>query len=268
LSAPTSTVRIVTGKPFIDLVHPEDVPAAIGFLDTQPALALQVFAETASADRDIAREERNAVVENVDVRDFVSDVDETDDAVHRIGVVELERVVERERVDVDDRRCDVGVGEETQLAFDQIALGRDEQHAHLETIGVRIENLKVELDRLHVEGDVLLRFPANELTRLCFLHTIDLNFLDDHVASADGGHDTLALDAGGGERGTNRVGDDARVHHFTFDDRVCEQGRDRDLHELRIAATVIDDCYLDETGADIESDCRLLATEERHVGGR
>ncbi len=114
-----------------------------------------------------------------------------------------------------------------------------------EAIGGGIENLKVELDRLHVEGDVLLRFPANELTRLCFLHTIDLNFLDDHVAPTDGGDDALPLDAGGTERGANRVGDDAGIHHFTFDDRVCEQRCDRDLHELRIATTMIDDCYLD-----------------------
>ena len=92
---------------------------------------------------------------------------------------------------------------------------------------------------------MLLRFPANELARLCFLHTVDLNFLDDHIASADGGHDSLPLDAGGGERGANRVGDDAGIHHFTFDDRIREQWRDGDLHELRIAATVIDDCYLD-----------------------
>ena len=115
---------------------------------------------------------------------------------------------------------------------------------------------------------MLLRFPANQLARLRFLHTVDLNFLDDHVASADGGHDALALDAGGGERGANRVGDDAGIHHFTFDDRIGEQRCDGDLHELRVAATVIDDGDLDESGSDIESDCRLLATEERHDGGR
>ena len=78
----------------------------------------------------------------------------------------------------------------------------------------------------------------------------------------------FALDPGRGERGADRVGDDAWIHDFTFDDRVGEQRRDRDLHELRIAAPVIDDCDLDETGSDVESDCRLLATEERHVGGR
>ena len=77
-----------------------------------------------------------------------------------------------------------------------------------------------------------------------------------------------AWSAGGCERSANCVCDDAGVHHLTFDDRVCEQRRDGDLDELRVAATMIDDCYLDQSGADIESDCGLLATEERHVGGR
>ena len=69
----------------------------------ETALALQVFAEAARADGEVAREQRNAVVENVDVRDVVADVEQADDAVHRVGMIDLERVVERERFDVDDR---------------------------------------------------------------------------------------------------------------------------------------------------------------------
>ena len=74
----------------------------------------------------------------------------------------------------------------------------------------------------------------------------------------------LRLDAGGGERAANRVGDDAGIHDFTFDDRVGEQRRDGDPNELGFASSVIDDCDLDQPRPDVETDCRLLATEERH----
>ncbi len=99
-----------------------------------------------------------------------------DDAVHRVGMVELERVVQRERLDVDDRRLEAGVGEHAHLRLDQLALGRDEQHAHLEAVGVGIEDLEVQLHRLHVERHVLLGFPTHQLARLLLLHALDLRF--------------------------------------------------------------------------------------------
>ncbi len=40
--------------------------------------------------------------------------------------------------------------------------------------------------------------------------------------------------------GLNRVGDDAGVHDFAFDDRVGEERRDRHANELRLALRVID----------------------------
>ena len=52
-----------------------------------------------------------------------------------------------------------GVGEQPQLGFDQLALGGDEQHAHLEPFRIRVEDLEIQLDRLHVERHVLLSFP-------------------------------------------------------------------------------------------------------------
>ena len=96
----------------------------------------------------------------------MSDVDQADDAVHRVGMIDLERVVQREGVDVDDRRLEAGVGEDADLRLDQLALGGDEQHAHLDAVAVGIENLEVELDRFHVERHVLLGFPAHQLARL------------------------------------------------------------------------------------------------------
>ena len=131
---------------------------------------------------------------------------------------------------------EAGVGEHAQLGLDQLALGGDEQHAHLHAVAIGIEDLEVQLHRLHVERHVLLRFPAHQLARLLLLHALDLDLLDDHVAAADGGDDLLRLDAGRGERALDRLGDDAGIHHFAFDDGVGEQRRDRDLDELRLAS--------------------------------
>src|SRR5580698_5303853 len=73
---------------------------------------------------------------------------------------------------------------------------------------VGVENLKVQLDRFHVERDVLLGFPAHQLARLRFLDALDLNLLDDDVAATDGGGDVFRLHAGHLQRGTDRIGHD------------------------------------------------------------
>ncbi len=39
----------------------------------------------------------------------MTDVDEPYDTSHRLGVIQLERVMERERIDVDDLRLETGV---------------------------------------------------------------------------------------------------------------------------------------------------------------
>ena len=82
-----------------------------------------------------------------------------------------------------------GVGEEAHLRLDEFALGGDEQDAHVHAVAFGIEDLEVQLDRFHVERHVLLGFPPHQLARLLFLHALDLDLLDDHVAAADGGDD-------------------------------------------------------------------------------
>ena len=150
------------------------------------------------------------------------------------------------------------------LDFDQLALRGDEQHAHLHAVVVGIEDLEVQLHRLHVEGHVLLRFPSHQLARLLLLDALDLDPLDDHVAAADGGHDLLALHVRRSERALDRFGDDAGIHHFTFDDGVGEQRHDRDLDQLRLLLGVIDDRDLDESRPDVQADRGFLSTEQCH----
>ena len=138
------------------------------------------------------------------------------------------------------------------------------KHAHLEAIGVGIEDLEIQLDRLHVERNVLLGFPSHQLARLLLLDALDLNFLNDDVASADGGDDRFRRHAGAGERGLNRLGDDARVHDFAFDDGVGEQRRDGHANELGLALRVVDDSDLDQARTDVETDGCLFPTEQGH----
>src|ERR671920_1595067 len=72
----------------------------LGLVGGQPALALQVFLEPPGADGDVAGEDGDAVVQDIDVAGLVADVDQADDAVHGLGVVDLEGVVQGEGVDV------------------------------------------------------------------------------------------------------------------------------------------------------------------------
>ena len=248
-----------------------ELPAFDGYLfafvATDAVFALQIFAEAACADREIARENRYTVVEDIEIRDFVSDVEQRDGALHGIGVICFERIVQREGVNVDDcwrRAC---FFEEVTTRLHEIALGGDEQHAHLETIGIRIEDLEVEFHGLHIEGNVLFRFPAHEFTGLRFLHAFDGNFLDDDVTSADSSDDLFRFDAGALECLTNGVCDDSGIHDFAIDNCRFGEGRYHDLYQLRFPAAVVDDGCLHQTGADIESDRNLLAAEELHGSG-
>ena len=111
---------------------------------------------------------------------------------------------------------------------------------------------------------MLLCFPAHELARLLFLDALGLNLLDHHVAPADGGDDVLGADAGIIECGTDRIGHDAGIHHFAFDDCVGLKLCNRDFHQLGCSLAVIDYRDLDEARSNIETDCRFPAAEERH----
>src|SRR5207244_4440662 len=61
----------------------------LGLFRRETALALEILAKAARANGQVARQQRDAVVENVDVGDVVPDVEKSDDAVHRVGVIDL-----------------------------------------------------------------------------------------------------------------------------------------------------------------------------------
>src|SRR5213596_1137008 len=70
--------------------------AALVLFAGEPFFPLQVLAEAPRPDREISRQHGNAVLEDVHIGHFVADVDETHDALHRVGVIQLEGVVDGE----------------------------------------------------------------------------------------------------------------------------------------------------------------------------
>ena len=168
-------------------------------------------------------------------------------------------------VDVDHGRFESGIGQYADLALDQFALGSHEQDVHLDAVRVGIQDLEVEFHRLHVERHVLLGFPAHEFARLLLLHALDLDFLDDHVASTNCRHHGLGRHARSGQTAGNGFGHNAGIHDLPLDDGVGEERRDCHLDELGLRLGVINHGHLDQAGTDIETHCGLLATEKRHA---
>ena len=84
-----------------DFAPLEALQQLIGLFGRQAPLPLNVFPEAPGADREVAGQDRNAVLEDVDVGHLVADVHQPHDALHRVGIVDFERVVQREGVYVD-----------------------------------------------------------------------------------------------------------------------------------------------------------------------
>ena len=182
-------------------------------------------------------------------------------------MIGLEGIVQGKGVHVDHQwRC-AGFQEQCLLRLDQLALGGDEEHAHVETIAVGVQHLKVQLHGVHVEGHVLFCLPAHQLTCLLLLDPFHLNLLDDDVAAAHRSHELRRLQTGCDERLPDGVDHNPVIHDLTLDDgRIVERGDD-DLDQFRGGAAVVNDHGLDEPGADVEPDADFLPAEKRHGDG-
>src|ERR1051325_3682618 len=123
-------------------------------------VADEILAQPARADGNVARQNRDPFLEQIDVGHVVPDVQHADDTGHRVRMVQFESVVERERLDVHHRSHDAGVCQHPHLRFDQLTLRRDQQHAHLRRVAGRIEGLVIELHGLDVERHVVLGLPT------------------------------------------------------------------------------------------------------------
>ena len=132
-------------------------------LGAQSALAHQILTKTARSDRNVSRQNRYAVLEDVDVRDVVSDVQQANNAGHRVGMIDFKTIVQSERFDIHDGGRKPRLGEDTELGLDEFPLCGDEQDAHLGRIALGVQRLMVELHRFDIERHMLLGLPAEQL---------------------------------------------------------------------------------------------------------
>ena len=176
--------------------------------------------------------------------------------------------MQRERIDVYDSRVEIRLVEQRDLVLDQLTLGCDEKNSHLQALSLGIRDLEVELHVIHVEWNVLLRFPTDDFPGVGFLHPIHLDRLDDHVASPDADHDVALGQALLIEDRVDSLRDQAGIHDLAFDDRVgAERAHDEPLDQ-GLAARMIDYGDLDETAPDVEANRAFPAaeTERCHTG--
>src|SRR5438445_518802 len=241
-------------------LKPAPPPAAFFFL---PGSKLISIMRRASAPPPQSRPRpRTAVSRDVHVGHFGTDVDQPHDSLHRVGMVQLERVVDRERVHVDDRRLEPGLPQQRRAALHQLALGGHEQHVHLQPLRIRVEDLKVELHVGHVERHVLLGLPADHFPGVPFLHPVHLDLLDDHVPAPDRRDHRLLLHPSRGKETPDRFRYDPGVHDLPLHDGIGGDFGGGYLHQLRLAAGMVDHGDLDDAGADVQAHRGFFAAQE------
>ena len=179
-------------------------------------------------------------------------------------MVEGEGIVERKGIDIDRRRRNPRVEKQAHLVVHELALGGHQKDLHLQALLERIENLKVQLNALDVERNVLLRFPPDDLTSVGFLHPVHLDFLDDHVVPSHGRDHILSFIPDLSEHIANGVGNEAGVHHFALYDCVRDQRTHCDPADLGLIPGMIDDNDFYKAAADVQPYRLLAASEEAH----
>ena len=88
----------------VDAVDRLALLQALGALERQVQLFLHRLGVGVAADRDVAREDRLIAAEDVDVDRARAGVEQHDDRLRLEAVVDLVRVLQRERVDIHDDR--------------------------------------------------------------------------------------------------------------------------------------------------------------------
>ena len=143
-------------------------------------------------------------------------------------------------------------------------VGGDEEHIHLPLGVARLEDLEVQIDFVHIEGDVLLRLPANLFVELFPRHLGQRDLLHDHRVATHGRGDVLALDLRRLDRLANCVGDRTRVQERPLYDRFVWELSHTEVRELEVSvlATARELDGLDRRRTDVETDERI-GTEAR-----
>ncbi len=159
----------------------------LGVLIAQVEFFLQRVGILISAHRNVAREQRDAAPHDIDIHDAGADVQQRHGLAGIGVVVQLVAVLQREGVDIHDRRRLAGLRQHVGVIQNLVLLHRHQQHVHLRI--QRFQQLVVEIHVGNIEGNMLAGFGLDAVVKLFFGHHGQRYPLHDHrVARNRRGH--------------------------------------------------------------------------------
>jgi hypothetical protein len=225
-------------------------PASI--LVIQAESLLELLHHEVGSRGDVPREVRSTVAKNGQIGAVAADVHQGDDLVTRSANRGLESVLDREGIDVDDVRLQLGIPQEFDVLLDHFLAGGDQENLHLIGADIVVDDLEVERDVVDVERDVLLRLPQNGFPSVRLRHLVHQDLLDDDRASADGTHDPVLGNASATDALANGLHHHVPVHDLTVHDGLGQQIHHGKVSEHRRLARVVDAHALDLVRSDVE----------------
>ena len=174
--------------------------------------------------------------------------------IGRQAARKFEDVLDREGVDVDDLRLQLGVPRELRVVLNFVFFGGDEEQIHLPRLGASSQDFVVDLHVFDVERDVLLGLPLNLLGELRGRHHRHGDLANDHRLSRDAHRDVAILDLAIVKELRQRLDDGAAVHHVTIDDGLRRKRRIAEPNELDAFAALLHLTNFDRARTDIDPD--------------
>src|ERR1700730_16952282 len=223
-------------------------------------LLLDLLGELVAAHGDVAGEGGQPAGQHVDVHHRGACVDQHHGLVAGEVVVDLERVLYREGVDVDAHRVQARLGHHRGVVVDHVLLGGYQEHVHLPRAAVAVgrrQDLDVDVHVLHVEGDVLLRLPLDALLQLLLGHAGHRDLLDDHAVAGHADGHVAVLQLVLIEDLLDRLDDRAGVHQRSVHDRLRRKRGHPECLEDVAALGLLELDQLHGGGADVETECEL-----------
>ena len=195
--------------------------------------------------------------QNVDVDRAGAGIEQHDHLLGLEAIIDLEGVLQRERVDVDDDRHAPGLRDDAGVVGDLFFLRGDEEHVHRPLLlagGAGVENLVIEVDVLDVERNVLFRFPVDRLGELGLGHHRQADLLDDHGVARERRGDFLRLERFVLEEPPDGVGDGGAVDDGAVDNAVGGNRLDRKGDDLEAFARSFQLNSFNGARPDVEAD--------------
>jgi hypothetical protein len=182
------------------------------------------------------------------------------------AVVGLERVLQREHVNVDDGRRPSGLRNHVGVVADLVFLRGDQQHFHAALIltGAGLEDFVIEVDVLDVERDVLLGLPVDRLREFSLGHRRQGDLLDDHRIARQRCRDVFGLEPLVAEQAADRIRHGAAIDDGAVDDAVGGDRLDAHRRDAISLARGFQFDRLDRARTDVETN-QAFSSAEQHV---